>query len=215
MKIQITDLGKRYRYEWIFRNINYTFNSNKKYAILGANGSGKSTFLKILSGHLSPSHGQIEFSFNNSPVPLDNVYPHIAYAAPYIELIEEFNLIESLEFHSKFKKWKNGLTSEQVLEIMQLEKARQKVVKYFSSGMKQRLKLAMAICSDCAILLLDEPSTNLDRQGIEWYQKLIAEYADGRILIIASNVEEDYKSCDTQINIVDYKKKPEKRKSLD
>ena len=207
MKIKITDLGKRYRYEWIFRNINQQFQSGGKYAILGPNGSGKSTFLKILSGHLTPSNGEVNFSIQDKKLDIDQVYPHVSYAAPYIELIEEFSLIESLEFHNKFKPWKDNLNAKAVLDIMQLQKSKDKAIKYFSSGMKQRLKLALAICSDTKLLLLDEPSTNLDRQGVDWYQELIAKYANDRILIIASNVKEDYLACDEQMNILDYKSK--------
>ena len=207
MEVSFLNVGKRYRYEWIFRNVEFTFEAGKKYAILGPNGSGKSTLLKILAGHLSPSKGKVDFSFQGKKIDEDAVYKYISYAAPYIELIEEFTLTEAIHFHQKFKPFLNQLTPTDLIEILGFEKSKNKPVRYFSSGMKQRLKLVLSICSDASLLLLDEPTTNLDNQGMEWYRALVQKYAGDRLLIIASNVEADYDFCDTTLNILDYKKK--------
>lgn len=205
MVIQLYNVAKRYRFEWIFRNINYEFNSVGSYAISGPNGAGKSTFLKILSGHLSPSKGSVIFSKNGSPVAQDQVYRHISYAAPYIDLIEELTLTEAIEFHKKFKPFLNNFQSNDLEDLLQFSKASHKEVKYFSSGMKQRLKLVLAICSDTDILLLDEPTSNLDKQGIDWYLDLVKQFSKDRLMIIASNVETDFSFCEKQLNIQDYK----------
>lgn len=207
MEVSFHKVGKRYRYEWIFRNVEFTFEAGKKYAILGPNGSGKSTLLKILAGHLSPSKGKVDFFFKGKKVDEDTVYKHISYSAPYIELIEEFTLTEAIHFHQKFKPFLNQLTPTDLIGILGFEKSKNKPIRYFSSGMKQRLKLVLSICSDASLLLLDEPTTNLDNQGMEWYRDLVQKYAGDRLLIIASNVEADYDFCDTTLNILDYKKK--------
>ena len=211
MEISFRNVSKRYRYEWIFRNIEYTFGANKKYAILGPNGSGKSTLLKILAGHLTPSKGKVEFVKDNKKIDIDEVYQCVSYAAPYIELIEEFTLSEAISFHQKFKPLLQGLKKSDIINILGFEKSKQKPIRFFSSGMKQRLKLVLAICSDSPLLLLDEPTTNLDQQGMEWYRGLIKKYANERLTIIASNVAIDYDFCDEQLNILDYKKRVAKK----
>ena len=207
MEVSFRSVGKRFRYEWIFRKVEFTFEAGKKYAILGPNGSGKSTLLKILAGHLSPSKGKVDFSFQGKKLDGDEVYKHISYSAPYIELIEEFTLTEAIRFHQKFKPFVNQLSSTDLIEILGFEKSKNKPIRYFSSGMKQRLKLVLSICSDASLILLDEPTTNLDNQGMEWYRKLIQNYSGNRLIVIASNVEADYDFCDTTLNILDYKKK--------
>lgn len=205
MQITLQNISKRYRREWIFRKISHTFEAKKSYAILGPNGSGKSTLLRILSGHLSPSKGKINFVQAQKVIDNDLLYQKISYAAPYIELIEEFTLTEAIAFHQNFKPFLANLNSKQLIELLGFQKSHDKQIRFFSSGMKQRLKLVLAICSDTPILLLDEPTTNLDTQGMNWYRSLIEEYAQNRLLIIASNVEIDYDFCDQQLNILDFK----------
>ena len=207
MEVSFHNVSKRYRYEWIFRDVNFTFGNGKKYAILGPNGSGKSTLLKVLSGHLTPSKGKVNFSAGEKKIAIDQVYLHTSYAAPYIDLIEEFTLLEALNFHKKFKPFLNQLENSDLIEILGFQKSKNKLIRYFSSGMKQRLKLVLAICSESPILLLDEPTTNLDLQGMEWYRDLIKTYAKNRLVVIASNIEADYDFCDATLNILDYKKK--------
>ncbi len=206
MNIHLTGIAKRYRYEWIFRHLDYHFQEGKRYAILGPNGSGKSTLMRIISGHLSPSKGTIRYAQSGRDLSGDEVYTHISYAAPYIELIEELTLSEALSFHQHFKPLLKGLTSEGLIDLLRFQKAANKQVRHFSSGMKQRLKLVLAICSDTPVLLLDEPTTNLDRQGIDWYLELIERFGGSRLVIVASNVAEDYQFCDEQVEVSLWKK---------
>ncbi|MEZ4950825.1 MAG: ATP-binding cassette domain-containing protein [Saprospiraceae bacterium] len=103
MDIRLDEIGKRYRYEWVFKKVNYRFENGRTYALLGPNGSGKSTFLKILIGHLSPTKGKITFSHQDKVIKPDLVYQHLGLAAPYMELLEEFTLEEAITFHAKFK----------------------------------------------------------------------------------------------------------------
>jgi ABC-type multidrug transport system ATPase subunit len=208
MEIRLIEVAKRFRFDWIFRNVSLSFNSEHRYAILGPNGSGKSTLMKVISGHLSASKGRISFEKEGISIDIDALYKKIAYAAPYIELIEEFTLTEAIAFHARFKPFIQGLYTEKIISILGFEKSYDKEVRYFSSGMKQRLKLVLAICADTPILLLDEPTTNLDAQGAAWYKDLLMTYGKNRIVIIATNVEEDYSFfCDKVIKIADFQKK--------
>lgn len=205
MTIHLSDAGKRFRFDWIFRRLDYQLLQGRRYALLGPNGSGKSTLMKVLSGHLSLSKGRISFEENGKAIDPDAVYRRVAYAAPYIELIEELTLEEALRFHTRLKPLLPGLSTDVLHERLELTRARHKELRFFSSGMKQRVKLALAVCSDAPVLLLDEPTTNLDVNAVAWFKNLVAEYAGNRLLVIASNDPGDLELCQEQINILDYK----------
>jgi len=206
MDIRLENIGKRYRFEWIFKQVNYEFKAGTGYAILGNNGSGKSTFMQLLSGHLSPSKGVVAYHQAGKKVALEDVYQNLSFAAPYIELIEDFTLLEAVDFHWNFKSM--HCTKKEFITLLDYPKsARNKAIKFFSSGMQQRLKLALAMCAKTSLLLLDEPTITLDRNAVAWYVDLLKRYAyaPDRLTIIASNVEEDFQGCTKQINIMDYK----------
>jgi len=204
MKIALNNIGRRFNKEWIFRNLSTEFSSGNRYAILGPNGSGKSTLLSVLTGSLTPSEGQISFSADRD-IPVEDIYQKISLAAPYLELVETFTLKEIIDFHFKFKNFAPGLDQQSLIAVLGLEKSANKEIKYFSSGMKQRTKLALACCSDTPILFLDEPTSNLDTQGVDWYRNLIETFTLGRLTIIGSNQIHEYDFCDKEIQIADYK----------
>ena len=205
MKITLEKLSRRFNREWIFKDIDYTFEQEKSYAILGINGSGKSTLLQVLSGALTPSSGNLSYNFNNQNVEAEDIFNHLIIAAPYLDLIEEFTLLEVLDFHFQFKKRKQNLDNTAMIKLLNMEASQSKQLKYFSSGMKQRVKLVLAFCSDVPVLMLDEPTSNLDEQGINWYLQLIKEFTQNQLLIICSNQEHEYNFCQHQLHIKDYK----------
>jgi len=206
MKITLQNIGRRFNRDWIFRNIDYTFTSGETYAILGPNGSGKSTLLQVLNGSLAPSTGDLKFFLNDNPLEIDTVFKQVSLAAPYLELIEEFTMDEMTNFHFKFKSYRAGMNKDAVIDLLALQGGRNKMIKYFSSGMKQRLKLALAFCSDTPMLMMDEPTSNLDTQGVDWYLDLVQQFAADRLTIICSNQLHEYSFCKHQLNISDYKK---------
>ena len=199
MQISLTNVGKRYNREWIFRHVNHTFISGQSYAITGSNGSGKSTLLQVIAGALMQSEGNIDYEGLSH----ENAYQQIALAAPYLELIEEMTAMELLQFQSTFKTFL--LPFNQILEAIQLDKAAHKEIRYFSSGMKQRLKLAQVFFSQAPIWLLDEPTTNLDQFGIGLYQQLMETYGKEKIVLISSNDVQEYAHCKEIISIESYK----------
>jgi len=206
MKIELTNIGRRFNREWIFRGIDQTFTTGNAYAILGANGSGKSTLLQVLNGSLAPSEGKLGYFSDAGEIAVENIFQNLSLAAPYLELIEEFTLSEVIDFHFKFKSYRPGVDKSGLMELLNLQASKNKPIRYFSSGMKQRLKLALAFCADTALLMLDEPTSNLDAQGVDWYLSLIEQYAAGRLTIICSNQEHEYSFCRERLNISDYKK---------
>ncbi len=203
MQITLTNTGKRFNREWIFRHFSYEFVAGKSYAITGPNGSGKSTLLQVIAGSLTHNEGNIQYTIDNLQCSPEDQYKHMAIAAPYLELIEEMTAIEFLSFHHSFKAL--SVSKETVLQTVQLEKAANKQIRYFSSGMKQRLKLAQAFFSDKPVLLLDEPSTNLDADGVALYHTLISDYTKDKLVIISSNVKEEHSFCEKLIEVSDYK----------
>lgn len=205
MNIILQNIGRRFNREWIFRGIDYAFENAGKYAVLGANGSGKSTLLQVLNGSLGPSEGTIQYFDSGKEIEAGDVFNSLSLAAPYLEVIEDFSLNEMIDFHFKFKRFKAGMDKNAVADILNLEGSRNKLIKYFSSGMKQRLKLALAFCADTPMLMLDEPTSNLDTQGIDWYLSLIEKFSEGRLTIVCSNQEHEYSFCDNRLSIADYK----------
>jgi ABC-type multidrug transport system ATPase subunit len=204
MHITLNNTGKRFNLEWIFRHVEFEFSSGKSYAIVGANGSGKSTLLQVIAGALMHSEGNIIYTDDQQKIiPNDVIFEQISIAAPYLELIEEMTATEFLTFHQTFKTFIKPIP--EILQEIGLPEAANKQIRYFSSGMKQRLKLGQAFFSNTSILLLDEPTTNLDGVGIQLYLRLIKDYAEKRLLIICSNDEAEYGFCDEKIIVEKYK----------
>lgn len=204
MDIILEKVGKRYNRSWIFRELDFVFRQGSQYAILGPNGSGKSTVLQTIAGYITPTRGKVSYNAGGKIIPVDSIYKHISMAAPYMELPEELTLSELLSFHSKFKE--PLLSTQAIMHRISLEKERDKEVRFFSSGMRQRVKLALAILFQSDIIMLDEPSSHLDKDSTQWYRGLVQEYSANRLLLISSNQPEEYDFCDNRISIEDYKK---------
>ncbi|HJU46251.1 MAG TPA: ATP-binding cassette domain-containing protein [Chitinophagaceae bacterium] len=215
MRINCVDTGKRFNRDWIFRHFNYEFITGGSYAITGPNGSGKSTLLQVIAGAIAASEGKVEYTMADGRWPMagkqdtsaiDSSYQHLSIAAPYLEVIEEMSVTEFLHFHSTFKPFLPGFTIPKIIEAVGLEQAAaHKQIRYYSSGMKQRVKLAQAIFSDVPCVLLDEPCTNLDAAGVSLYQGLVDSYCTGRLVIVSSNDVQEFSFCKERIGIRDYK----------
>jgi ABC-type multidrug transport system ATPase subunit len=207
MQIQLTAASKRFNQEWIFSNLNFSFMSGQHYALVGNNGSGKSTLLQIIAGYIGLTKGQINW-VNRAGENIDssNIFKHISIAAPYLELVEEFTALEQIAFHQQFKSIQSNILPHEILEKIGLSKAADKQIRNFSSGMKQRLKLALAIFDQAPILLLDEPCSNLDQEGIQTYHELMQAHAMHKLIIVASNDPQEYQFCTQQLALSDFKK---------
>lgn len=205
MTITVEHLGKKFNREWIFKKLSYRFQTGVPIAVTGGNGSGKSTFLQVVSGFLPATEGTILYEENGKLIPEEKLFEQLDICTPYLELIEEFTLAEFLTFHFKFKKLKEGLRKEDFLQMTYLAESADKQIKYFSSGMKQRLKLGLAFFSESPICLLDEPTTNLDEKGIDWYHEQVQTIITNKLLIVSSNQRQEYSFCEDKLDIPDYK----------
>lgn len=201
MKILVNNAGKRFNRDWIFRNLQLEFSAPHHYAITGHNGSGKSTFLQCIAGSLHLNEGNIELKTAEGRIEKESAYRLLSLAAPYLELIEEMTATEFLDYHASFKPFLPNWDAEKILEYIGLKKAAHKQIRYYSSGMKQRVKLAQAFFSDTPLLLLDEPCSNLDQMGFDLYKRMISGLCANRLVIICSNDPVEYESCSTTISM--------------
>ena len=151
------------------------------------------------------NEGDGKWSVDNKQLELEKVYNYISICAPYLEVVEEMTLIEFLDFHAGFKPFISSITSERIISILGLENAMNKQIRNYSSGMKQRVKLAQAIFSDVPVVLLDEPCTNLDSTGIQLYHSLINDYCKNRMVVVSSNDEVEFSFCKEKISLTTYK----------
>jgi ABC-type multidrug transport system ATPase subunit len=190
--LTVEALSKRFNREWIFRKFNFQFKAGAKYVFTGPNGSGKSTMLQVLWGQTPQTSGSLKYHINGNSVSVEDISQHISIVAPYMDLIEEFTLFEQLAFHFKLKKIRAGVSAEDLIDIMYLRQSRDKFISNFSSGMKQRLKLALAFYSQCSFLFIDEPGTNLDENAFEWYKNQLDLIPENVTIIMASNNAMEY-----------------------
>jgi len=205
LEIRLNHISKRYGKTWIFRDVNSTLKQGIGYAITGSNGSGKSTLLKVISGGLVPSDGSVVYKMDGEEsLYWSDVAPMINYCAPYMELIERLSLEEHLHFHFRFKKPVDGMDIEGIIEAIEMQPHRHKLIKDFSSGMKQRMKLAIAFFTENPIILFDEPTSNLDEKWALWYIDRVAELVGKRILVIASNQPREYACCNEVLDLGEF-----------
>lgn len=204
MTVTAENLGKRFSREWIFRNLNYTFQDGT-FAVTGPNGSGKSTLLKVLWGQVPPSSGAVRYHAGGNEIPQDEVYKHLTIVAPYMELIEELTVRETISFHFSFKKARESKGVEEVLELCEMAHVRSRLVNQLSSGMKQRLKLGLAFFTESPLLFMDEPTSNLDRKSIEWYWRHLTSLEGKCTIFVASNLENEYPATAKKIHVPEFR----------
>ncbi|WP_304234950.1 ATP-binding cassette domain-containing protein [Jiulongibacter sediminis] len=205
MEILLSNIGKKFRTEWIFRGIDYHFEESKSYAITGHNGSGKSTLLRVITGMMPANEGKVIFQNQGTELGNDETYKRISFAAPYLELIEEFTLQEILDFHINFKPLLDGVKKDDFFELVYLTREKTKQLKQFSSGMKQRLKLGLSFFTESDVIFLDEPTTNLDETGIQWYIDQVSKLKKSKLVIISSNDKREYQFCDEILDVTAFK----------
>jgi ABC-type multidrug transport system ATPase subunit len=200
MEILVQNLSKKFRQEFVILQFNYTFLSGNSYAITGPNGSGKSTLLQLIAQFTLPNTGTVEMS----GIDPEFVYSQLTYAAPYVELIEEYTLSEHLEILEKNNYLPASITLDILEDFIDLQPGKFKLIKNYSSGMRQKIKLGFALLSERPVLLLDEPTTNFDEQAKNWFFNRL-EQQRHKLIIIASNEAREIEFCQEKIAIQDFK----------
>lgn len=192
---------------YIFSNINLEIFGGTVLGIYGKNGTGKSTLLKVLSHVLTPAAGSVVLKLNDVTITKDSIHKHIGLVAPYLSLYDEFTLIELAETITKMR----GIVFDELyfvnlLEAVSLSDRRNDIVKGFSSGMLQRVKLILATIHKPSFLFLDEPTTNLDEEGIQSVNAIIQQTVMyGGLVCLATNEQREKDWCTQHIDISSFK----------
>jgi ABC-type multidrug transport system ATPase subunit len=200
--LRLINIGKKFRDQWIFRGIDLELTAGDRLVINGLNGSGKSTLLQLIAGYITPTEGKIIYNNGVEAINPDKYYRYISFAAPYLELIEQFTLKENVDFFRRHKPLQSGLMTDELISRAGLTGSGNKQVRNFSSGMKQRVRLALSLFAATPLILLDEPLSNLDMAGYEWYTRVISELSPDKIIIVCSNqVSEESFFCKKSISL--------------
>lgn len=202
MHIRLEAIQKSYQKKQIFKNLSTEFESGKRYGVAGYNGSGKSTFLKILAGFITPNTGSVRYTIAEKSIPVESVYKYISFVAPYIDLPTDLNFYELLDFHFSMKNRQGNANNDQINEYFHLPT--ELPIRQFSSGMLQRVKLALAFFTESNLVLLDEPTETLDEKGFELFATLLENLSTNKTVIIASNKDKDFIGCESILRVNDY-----------
>jgi heme exporter protein A len=199
---QTDNIAKTFNNRKIFSEISFSLKEKDSIAITGRNGSGKSTLLKILAGVLTPTRGTTELKIDGKIIKSEDYFNQLGLVSPYLQLYDEFTGWENLDF---FRRVRNINVEDKYLDELlyrfNIWERRNDYVRTYSSGMKQRLKYAFALIHKPPILLLDEPTSNLDAEGISTVYDTMEEHKRDGILIVATNDSEDIKHCGQVIDL--------------
>lgn len=200
LSIHLQSVSKKYHNHFLYKNLNLDILHADKIVITGNNGSGKSTLLKIIAGIVSPSNGKVIYKLNDNELEKNKWHQYISIAAPYMHIPEEWSVKELIAHTKVFRQF---LADEkELLKLLELDNHLDKPIKQFSSGMKQKTKLLLAIADAAPILLLDEPCSNLDTNAVKWYENMINDFALKKTILVFSNSRsEEYFFCNKHFSL--------------
>lgn len=203
IKIVAENVTKDFNRKPVFQNISFSLSSPSSLAITGKNGAGKSTLSKIISGLITPSRGSIKYLIENQVIDAEGFKHYVGFVSPYLNLYDEFTALENLQYLSRIRSSiiQNAERYRELLELVGLWQRRNDFVCTFSSGMKQRLKYAFALLHKPQVLILDEPTSNLDFDGVEFVKAVVAEQKNSGILIVATNDAKEADWCETKLHL--------------
>ena len=204
-------LGKQFGRRLLFRDLSFALEGGRSLAVTGANGAGKSTLLRLLAGVLSPTAGQVQLEVGGGAVTQAERPLQVGLVAPYLNVYDGFTARENLAFLAQVRRLPRAAVAiETELARVGLAGRADDLVRTFSSGMKQRVKYAAALLAAPPLLLLDEPSANLDLAGLDMVARVMARQTrEGRLLVVATNDAVEAERCDTALRIEDFR--PAKR----
>jgi len=205
--VELNNLVKYFGRRLIFDGINFSFSSRNIYGVSGPNGSGKSTLVKIIANLISPTRGKVIHKNNLKEIEPDKLHNQIGFVSPYLFLYDEFTAEENLLHFSSIRGISfNKERSDYLLNELKLIDRKNDLVRGYSSGMKQRLKFIFALLHRPALIILDEPTSNLDNTGKEKVYELIRKEAENNLVIIASNEDSDIALCSQVIELENFKR---------
>jgi ABC-type multidrug transport system ATPase subunit len=200
--IRLHQLGRRFQRQWLFRDVDATFVKGDKVAVLGGNGSGKSSLTSMLAGFLSPSEGEITWNFNNENIPIEEWWNRVAWCSPALELPLALSISEVIDLYGQMRGFHGGWSKDTILQSLDLGAHLEKPMSQLSSGMRQRVKLIIAFSLNADVLILDEPTAHLDAKAIQWFKHHIAKIHHSFVFIASNHDEDEMGICNKKIEII-------------
>jgi heme exporter protein A len=192
-KLEVKKLFKNFGFRKVLKEVTFELQSGQSLAITGRNGSGKTTLLRLIAGLASPTRGEVKYFDSSGQLSRSETRQILSYVGPEMTLYDPLTAEENLRFFATMRgKTINSEEINTTLEEIGLEGRGKDKYGAYSSGMKQRLKYAVALLNKPAFLLLDEPSSNLDEEGKKLVLNIIERQKENGILIIATNEKEEY-----------------------
>ncbi len=208
IKITINKLTKRFGKTPVFSGVDMDCQLPGIYGVSGNNGAGKTTFLKIIAGVMKPTSGEVLIKINDYKILAERTYRHTAFAAPYLNLYDEFSAEENLRLTAGLRSEKyDSKRAEYLLHKVSLYSKKNELLKNYSSGMKQKVKLINSLLAESLLIIWDEPFTNMDSEGKEAVTALIRPEAEKKIILIASNREDELALCGSVLDLNSFSKK--------
>ncbi len=203
VRLTLTAIHKRFNRRTIFQQISTDVSGPGSLAIVGRNGSGKSTLAKIIAGVLSPTSGSVSVKVAEEEIKRDRLHRLIGFVAPYLTLYDEFTAAENIII---LESMRNGHAPERahvdgLLDEMGLSGRRNDLVGTFSSGMKQRVKYATALIHRPPLLILDEPTANLDDDGVRFVKQVVERQQQEGIVVVATNEASEAAWCSSRLDL--------------
>ena len=200
--LKVEKLGKRFGSRRVFSDLSFNLSTGQSLAITGRNGSGKTTLLMLLMGLHHPTQGGVSYLHEEKLMTDSAVRARTALVSPYLNLYDQLTGEENLVFFATLAGINlPGKRIDELLETVGLEGRGVDPLGAYSSGMKQRLKYAVALLKEPKYLFLDEPTSNLDSEGKQFVRRLVEKHRRDSIVVIATNEEEDYSLTDGLIRL--------------
>lgn len=203
LHLAASDLGHAFGTRVLFRRLAFRVTPEAPLAITGANGAGKSTLVQVLAGLLTPRKGRVELVLEGRAVPEAQRPFACGLVAPYLQVYEGLTVRENLAFvaHARRLDRLDARTAD-VLALVGLTARADDLVSTFSSGLKQRVRYAAALLPDPPVLLLDEPTANLDAAGFEMVARVRTRQAErGGLLVVATNDPDEAAWCAQEVRV--------------
>jgi heme exporter protein A len=200
--LEVKELSKRFGSRQVFAGLSFELQTGRSLAVVGRNGSGKSTLLMLLLGLHYPSKGELSFRLDGSVLDDGGIRASTSLVAPYLNLYDQLTGEENMVFMATLSGV--NLTGKEIASLLArvgLVGRGDDLVAGYSSGMKQRLKYAVAMIKNPGYLFLDEPTSNLDADGKKIVRNLIEERRSHSIVVIATNEEEEYSLADDTLRL--------------
>ncbi len=200
-EINLLNVGKRFNGRWLFRNVQNNWIKGDRVAVVGANGSGKSSLSSILAGYLTPTEGSVVLKDNGQLVQADEHWKHVSWTSPALQLPEQLSYMELFSQVKKLRGFRADWSIEKMESLMGLEKHRNQPIKSFSSGMRQRVKLVLSFALSADVLILDEPTAHLDSRGVDWYAQLVQQSNHAFIVVASNSNSEEIFFCNKELDV--------------